>query len=98
LAFEAVLRREGLRVYLILNAYWEALDFELPPAGEGAGSWRRWIDTALESPQDIVPWQVAPALYRHNYRAAAHSVVVLIGQVEGGDIPGQEFRITQDSG
>ena len=63
LAFEAELRREGLRVYLILNAYWEPLDFELPPAGDGgAGSWRRWIDTALESPEDIVPWRTAPAL------------------------------------
>ena len=51
LAFEAELRQEGLRVYLILNAYWEPLDFELPPVGDGgAGPWRRWIDTALESP------------------------------------------------
>ena len=66
-------------MHLILNAYWEPLDFELPPAGDGgAGSWRRWIDTALESPQDIVPWQTAPALSGLTYRAAAHSVVVLI--------------------
>jgi isoamylase len=48
LAFEAQLRREGLRVYLILNAYSESLEFQLPLAGEGAGSWRRWIDTALQ--------------------------------------------------
>ena len=33
LAFEAELRREGLRVYLILNAYSEPLEFELPSGG-----------------------------------------------------------------
>ena len=26
------------------------------------GAWRRWIDTALDSPHDIVPWQEAPAV------------------------------------
>jgi glycogen operon protein len=82
LAFEAELRREGLRVYLILNAFWQPLDFELPPVGEGgASSWRRWIDTALESPQDIVPWQTAPSLSGQTYRASARSVVVLFGDI-----------------
>ena len=82
LAFEAELPREGLRVYLILNAYWEPLDFELPPVGDGgAGPWRRWIDTALESPQDIVPSQAAPLLSDRIYRAAARSVVVLFGDI-----------------
>ena len=71
-------------MYLILNAYWEPLDFELPPAGDdGAGSWRRWIDTALESPEDIVPWQAAPAVSSPTYRAAPRSVVVLFGEMEG---------------
>jgi hypothetical protein len=54
LAFEAMLQREGLRVYLILNTFWRPLVFELPPIGDG-GPWRRWIDTALESLQDVVP-------------------------------------------
>jgi isoamylase len=86
-AFEVDLQREGLHVYLILNAYWEPLDFELPPAGDGgAGSWRRWIDTALESPEDIVPWQTAPSLSDHNYRAAAHSVVVLFRNIGPGEL------------
>jgi glycogen operon protein len=84
LAFEAELRREGLCVYLILNAYSEPLDFELPPASEGPGSWRRWIDTALESTEDIVPWETAPSLSGHTYRAAARSVVVLFTEVGRG--------------
>jgi glycogen operon protein len=98
LAFETKLRQEGLGVYLILNAYSEPLDFELPPAGEGVASWRRWIDTAFESSEDIVSWEMTPSLSRHNYRAAPHSVVVLIGEVGRGHILRQEFRIAQDSG
>jgi glycogen operon protein len=72
--------KEGLSFHLILNAYWEPLDFELPRL-EGGGAWRRWIDTALDSPQDIVPWQAAPAVSANRYRAEARSVVVLL---EGG--------------
>jgi glycogen operon protein len=87
LALAAELRQQGLSVYLILNAYWEPLEFDLPPVGEGgAGAWRRWIDTALESPHDIVPWRAAPALSGHSYRAGERSVVVLFeghGSVQG---------------
>jgi isoamylase len=41
-AFEAELGQEGLRMYLILNAHWEPLDFELPPVGVGpSGAWTK---------------------------------------------------------
>jgi isoamylase len=76
LAFSAELPQEGLRLYLILNAYWEPLDFELPRATE---AWRRWIDTAQGSPHDIIEWQLAPPLPGQMYRAAERSVVVLVG-------------------
>ena len=70
--------REGLMVHLIFNAYWEPLEFELPavPAGKGS-AWRRWIDTAQESPQDIVPWEESPSISGSSYRAGPRSVVVL---------------------
>jgi glycogen operon protein len=81
LAFEAVLRQQGFRVYLILNAYWAPLEFELPPVGDGgAGLWRRWIDTSLESPQDIDPWDTAPPVHGHSYQVGARSVVLLFGE------------------
>jgi isoamylase len=68
-----------MRVHFILNTYWEALDFELPSAGEtGGGPWCRWIDTALDSPADIVPWQEAPSHIGRTYRAQARSVVLLL--------------------
>ncbi len=82
LAFAAELQEEGLRVYLILNAYWEPLRFELPLLDDGdAGRWRRWIDTGLPSPQDIVPWPTAPSLAEHTYRAETRSVVVLFADI-----------------
>ena len=63
---------EGLRIYLVLNAYWEPLAFELPD-----GHWCRWIDTTLPSPEDIVPWQDAPAVTQQRYPVGPRSVVVL---------------------
>jgi len=78
LAFGAELPAQRLLFHLILNAYWEPLDFELPsPAGCGDG-WRRWIDTALEPPEEIVEWQAAPRIPGETYRAGARSVAVLI--------------------
>src|SRR5262245_14123365 len=67
----------GLDLHLILNAYWEALDFELPPPN-GVDPWRRWIDTSLAPPEDIAPWQnVGPVDDARAYRAGSQSVVVL---------------------
>jgi len=52
--------RRELLIHLILNAYWDSLEFELPRAGNDDGdSWHRWIDTTLDSPQDIVEWETA---------------------------------------
>jgi isoamylase len=76
LALGAELRSEGLLFHFILNAYWQALEFELPKP-EGGRLWRRWIDTALDSPDDIVPWESAPQVKEHTYRAMDRSVVML---------------------
>jgi len=78
LALTVELQPEGLLVHLIVNAFWEPLDFELPPLdGVAEGTWRRWIDTSRDSPQDIVDWEAAPSLGRSGYRAEARSIVVL---------------------
>jgi glycogen operon protein len=82
LAISAELKREGLLVYLILNAYWEPLEFELPPADKGGENvWRRWIDTGLDSPDDIVEWEAASLIDGCVYRAQARSMVVLYANV-----------------
>jgi glycogen operon protein len=77
LALGAELTGEGLYFHLILNAYWEALEFELPPLQTG-GPWRRWIDTALAPPREIVAWQEAEAFSRPTYRTGPRSVVMMI--------------------
>jgi glycogen operon protein len=77
-AFGAELPRENLLFHLIGNAYWEPLDFELPPVNSSCTDpWRRWIDTSLDSPEDIVSWQAAPSVLGYTYRVGPHSVVVL---------------------
>jgi len=88
LSFSVELKREKMIMHFILNAYWEPLDFELPQVNEGSGNpWHRWIDTALESPQDIVPWQTAPSITGYSYHAEARSVVALIAYLGSGGSP-----------
>jgi glycogen operon protein len=79
------LRGEGLRFYLMLNAYWKPLEFELPKLNGGA-RWRRWIDTSLDSPHDIVPWKTAPMIAENPYRVESRSIVMLFmsGQHQPG--------------
>ena len=74
-ALSAELPDEGLHVFFIFNAYWEPLDFQLPRRAGHA--WRRWIDTYLESPEDIVDWDEAGSVPGDTYRAGPRSVVVL---------------------
>jgi len=78
LALDAELRQEGLRLYLILNAFWEPLHFELPQLKDQEGTWRLWIDTALDPPRDIVEWQATPPVPGASYQAGPRSVVALI--------------------
>jgi glycogen operon protein len=83
LAFTAKLTHDGVCFHAILNAYWEPLEFELPSVADGIpGPWRRWIDTFLGSPHDIIDWDVAPVVVGHRYQAQPRSVVVLF--TDGG--------------
>jgi len=70
--------QEMLLLHLVSNAYWEPLDFELPRVDN---PWRRWIDTALESPLDIVDWKTSESILGYTYQAEARSVVMLFTRV-----------------
>jgi glycogen operon protein len=77
LAFSVQGRRGSF--HLILNAYWEPLEFQLPPLPPGSvHGWQRVIDTALESPEDICPWNEAPAIEGLTYLAQPRSMVLLL--------------------
>ena len=80
-ALNAEIKHEGFTGFFILNAYWEHLEFELPM--NHGSPWRRWIDTALDSPDDIAPWEKAPSIAGSTYQAQARSVVVLFADLEG---------------
>jgi len=78
IAFTAEIPKERLLFHVIVNAYWQPLDFELPRVEKaGENPWRRWIDTALDSPHDILQWETAESVPGSAYRAEARSVVML---------------------
>jgi len=81
LAFSAETQHDQLLVHVILNAYWEPLDFELAPLTGSDPLWRRWVDTSLESPDDIVEWDAAQPVPSRAYRAGPRSVAALFARV-----------------
>jgi glycogen operon protein len=82
-AYSAARRDGSLLFYAIFNGYWEALEFELPPATPQA-PWLRLIDTSLDSPQDIVDRHSAPFVTTRTYPAGPRSVVILSTHAESG--------------
>jgi isoamylase len=77
-AISGQLKNESLFAHLMFNAYWEPLDFELPEGGDGPMNWFRWIDTALDPPNDICDWKQEMWVPQSTYRVGARAVVVLI--------------------
>jgi isoamylase len=79
IAFNVEVKEEKLLFHVILNAYWEALDFELPRLDNTyENPWHRWIDTALDSPHDILEWETAELVPAYVYSAESRSVVILV--------------------
>jgi glycogen operon protein len=65
--------------HLMVNAWREPLEFSLPPSGEiPGGRWRRFIDTSLPSPEDIVPIDRAPAIETETYPLPPRSLAVMV--------------------
>jgi glycogen operon protein len=63
----------------MLNAYWEPLSFELPPVpAESRARWRRCVDTALPSPDDVWPWEKAPCVEQADYIVQPRSLALLL--------------------
>jgi isoamylase len=77
LAFTLKTLHGGMRLHGMVNAYWEPLRFDLPPVPVAGRSFRRCIDTALASPDDIRFWDDAPAHAEATYLVQARSVVLL---------------------
>ncbi|MBX3604042.1 MAG: glycogen debranching protein GlgX [Piscinibacter sp.] len=77
-----------LLMHFALNAWWEPLDFELPPlpawAGADGTGWRRIIDTARAAPEDLVEFGTATRVGGTTHRVEPRSVVVLFAAARAG--------------
>jgi glycogen operon protein len=67
---------------MAFNSDWKELEFEPPVMEQWANNpWWRWIDTSLDSPEDIVDGHTAGPVPDLKYSAASRSVVVLFAKL-----------------
>ncbi len=67
-------------LYLMANAYWEPLQFQLQPPSEGK-RWYRFVDTFLKTPNDISEEGFERLLGdQYRYKMGPRSLAVLIGK------------------
>ncbi len=77
LAFSLCHPASGEHLHIVLNAYWESLDFELPPLEPG-NYWHRIVDTALPAPDDFSDLEAAPKVDQDSYLVTARSSIILM--------------------
>jgi glycogen operon protein len=68
----------GVVLHLMINAYWEALSFAIPPLDENYVSWRCCVDTFRSSPRDIRAWVEAETVQGQTFIVQPRSIVVLV--------------------
>ena len=77
IAFDVLSLGGSVMTHYMLNAYHEALEFELPQLNN-ASHWKRWIDTSLASPDDICNWHEVSIIANEKYLVQPRSTVILI--------------------
>lgn len=68
---------QDYEIYIAINAYWEPLEFQVPSAMKQK-PWRIVINTAENTPQDIVAEEYAAHYYGNTYRLESRSILVLM--------------------
>ncbi len=66
------------RLHAMVNAWWQPLTFQLPPADGSEACWCRWIDTGRPSPDDILAWPDLQAYESSECTVGPRSLAVLI--------------------
>jgi glycogen operon protein len=70
-------------LHLMMNAYWEDLEFEVPRVPELEGhTWKRWIDTSRRGPDDISLWEEADVVREAVYSVQPRSLVILFARIK----------------
>ena len=79
LAFTTKSMKGEFYLHVMINAYWENLDFEVPSVPSDVhGEWRRIIDTSKGSPDDIYRWHDAPITNDVMYPVTSRSIVIFL--------------------
>jgi isoamylase len=62
----------------MINAYYQPLEFELPfDTKNGDVKWKRWLDTSLSSPDDILPLEESTIISTQTYILPGRSMAIL---------------------
>jgi len=77
LAFTLTSVGARFRLHGMLNAYWEALTFQLPAVPGPRARWRRCIDTSLASPDDVRRWEEAPPVEAAAYVVQPRTIALI---------------------
>jgi glycogen operon protein len=73
-------------IHMMINAYWEELEFEIPSVAALSGEkWMQWIDTFSESPDDISSWDEAVEISDSIYVVQPRSLAVLIARLKNDE-------------
>jgi isoamylase len=76
---------EAVVLHLMINAYWEALTFAIPPVEERYFPWRRCVDTCRPAPEDIRGWPEAEAVHAGTFVVQPRAIVVLVTKAHNLD-------------
>jgi len=69
-----------LLTHYMLNSYHEAIQFELPQVN-CESHWNRWIDTSIDSPNDICDLRTASTPAKERYLVQPRSTVVVVARL-----------------
>jgi len=65
-------------LHVMINAYWDSLEYELPVLTKyPTGTWKKIIDTSEDSPNDILPVNDGLAINTNQITLKSRSIVVL---------------------
>ena len=78
---------DRVALHLMINSYWEALAFAIPPLDEKYQPWRRCLDTFRPSPEDICGWSDAEQFRGRTLVVEPRSIVVLVTKCSEPESP-----------